>query len=219
MKYLQRKSILGSEIKIEIETLDTGFNYSFLDKTLNREERTNIFFNYSSITNNKENKLYKRQGLANSYLAITIVIYFAFVVYIIYQSSNTIKVPSLVDWGMKNQAILSYGYAFFVFLIYKFFIQLKMIRMTTTQDGFVSLLKDKSTEKIIEDIKTKRNAYLRNAYLKDDSVKIYLTQESVDWLYSLLVIDQKEYNKLREYINKKNEKKGDGVVGFNKDTI
>jgi hypothetical protein len=176
--YRQKRN--NNEIKLEFK--DEGVNYTLRDDSIGKTE----FILYENITNSsheryESNKSYKTYAI---YTAIIGVIFLLINIF----------------YGTKMWAwLFLLASPIFFFLFRKSKTDFKVIDVNNYID--IYLIKDKQEDKIISDIYSKRNSYLKRVY---GQINYENSQEEevsrFSWLNSLGVINNREFQVIKEEI-------------------
>jgi hypothetical protein len=194
MKYNQK---IGKFFKseLDIELLETGFDYVFTDNLLFSKPRTEkAFIPYTNISNQKE--FVTRNHPDSRKIIFTLVAIFIIGLIIVVSTS--------VNWVYGSPYERYYTAGFYiaiiaVFFIYKFTAVQKVIKVFEHSGGSFLILNEREGEKIIGEIITYRNKYMRDKFISKDNYKA-LSIESVEYLASLEVISKEEANEIKEKI-------------------
>lgn len=206
MKYTQEKGFIVHK-KIELDLQKTGLTYTSTETTLFKKnpEISELFFSYAEISNQKSHVKTTPALIKSLYIRCAIAILIVY--FVLLSSYGLLNTP-------ENRTTLSLIYTPIViaFALYHS-VKRKMIVVHTHQGGQFPIIDDADSEKIYSDILANRYTYLREKYIEDTATKNILTQETLDWLFSLKVISHEELETIGAQ-NKKNS--GTGNVGFNK---
>lgn len=205
MKYTQEKGFLIQR-KIEVDLQKTGLTYTSTETSFfkKEDEVTEVFFSYGEISNQKTYIRSANSLKKNIYIRTAI---FLLVIYFV-----TLGSAGLLSQGDSNLTrSLIYTPIVLALAIYSAFIKTKYLILHTHQGGRLVFFADKVAEDINKDILAHRNTYLREKYIDDTATKNILTQETLDWLFSLKIISAEELATISAH-----NKKDISSVGFNK---
>ncbi len=216
MKFEQKVGKINS-LETSIEFLETGFQYRFKEVApFAVNDKKEVFFNYSVITDDEQVVRYKRSFVAVLYTIVAVLVLIGHVTFVATEMSTKMVSGPIASFFVENSRVLFWGYLIGAVTFYRTVIIKKMLRVTMSNGGFVTFLVNKDTNLILAEMKRRRKDYVREVYLKDEETKSYLRVETVDWLLSIDVISRDEYAELVTLAKKNTEKKNSGV-GFGKE--
>lgn len=205
MKYNQKYgNLLKSELEIDLQ--ETGFNYTFTDRSLFGPPRMdNAFIPYTNITNQKNYTKRAQPYVKRIIVPLGVLFVLCFIAIVVSYSTESNGTPYEQYLNIGFYAAL-----FTIFAVYKLIGVQKVITMQEHNGLMFTIFNDDQAEAIIKDILSRRNKYLKDKFIDNNNYKT-LSLESVEYLASVGVVDREEANQIKEKIRPNTA----GSVGFN----
>lgn len=217
MKYTQKAGWIGS-LNVEIDFLDTGFNYTLYEKGFTEKDRKSIFINYGMVTNDKAIVVYKRSMVSVIYSIVAIIIYAGYITISTNSAMILGKDNLVINFIMTYGGVITVTYLIGALLLYRKVLLKKLVQISMSNGAAISLIVDKQKDAIFSELIKRRDQYLRKHYLDKKGAKDYISLEIVEYLYSLKTIDSREFDELIKAIDSRiKEEERDTNVGFNKE--
>ena len=201
MKFTQSHTFITPST-LEIGFKESGFSYKFEDKGFFGQKRIDeSFVYYHEIGNHKEYKTRVNPFSKSMYISISLI---SIVIYsIIIFSFFSGKVI-----GSSYEAPLFYAPILLAFLLYKLFAKQKVLLLKGNAT-YITVFNDASGDKIVKEIYSRRNQYLRNKIF--NVMRGVASIDTIEFLSTLGAISDAEVTELKS----KNSSSGDNKkIGF-----